>query len=126
MQLGFVSAILPEQTFDRTFEIASDIGYDCVEVCCWPAGKAERRYAGVSHINVAQLTEHLVADIRKTIDATGVQISALGYYPNPLSPKSEEANAAVAHLHVVIDAAYRLGLAHVKYIRRTRLDTFCR
>ena len=113
MQLGFVSAILPEQTFDRTLLIASEIGYDCVEVCCWPAGKADRRYAGVSHIDVAHMTEHLVSDIRKTTDATGVLISALGYYPNPLSPNSAEADAAVAHLHVVIEAAYRLGLAHV-------------
>ena len=103
MQLGFVSAILPEQTFDRTFQIASEIGYDCVEVCCWPAGKAERRYAGVSHIDVAHMTEHVVSEIRKTIDATGVLISALGYYPNPLSPVSGEAEAAVAHLHVVIE-----------------------
>lgn len=113
MQLGFVSAILPEQSFDRTFQIAEEIGYDCVEVCCWPAGKAERRYAGVSHIDVAQITEQLITHIRSTTESTGVLISALGYYPNPLSPVAAEADAAVAHLRAVIEAAYRLGLAHV-------------
>ncbi len=113
MQLGFVSAILPDQSFDEVFRLAGDIGYDCVEVCCWPAGQAERRYAGICHIDVDKMTEHIVADIRRTIDDNGISISALGYYPNPLSPKEGEAEAAVAHLHVVIDAAYRLGLHNV-------------
>lgn len=113
MQLGFVSAILPDLSFDEVFATAKQIGFDCVEVCCWPSGKAERRYAGVSHIDVANLTEHLVTDIRKKVDKTGVQISGLGYYPNPLSPNSSEADAAVAHLHLVIEAAFRLGLDRV-------------
>ena len=113
MQLGFVSAILPDMSFDDLFENASSLGYDCVEVCCWPAGKAERRYAGVSHINVAEITEHLVTEIRRRVDETGVQISGLGYYPNPLSPNTQEAEAAVAHIHVVIEAAYRLGVERV-------------
>ena len=26
--------------------------YECVEVMCWPPSKAERRYAGVTHIDV--------------------------------------------------------------------------
>ena len=113
MQLGFVSAILPDLSFDQVFETAKEIGFDCVEVCCWPTGKAERRYAGVSHIDVANLTEHLVTEIRKKVDKTGVQVSGLGYYPNPLSPNSSEADAAVAHLHLVIEAAFRLGLDRV-------------
>ncbi len=113
MQLGFVSAILPDLSFDQVFETAKEIGFDCVEVCCWPTGKAERRYAGVSHIDVANLTEHLVTEIRKKVDKTGVQISGLGYYPNPLSPNSSEADAAVAHLHLVIEGAFRLGLDRV-------------
>ena len=48
MQLGFVSAILPDQTLDEVFSTASELGYDCVELMCWPVGKAERRYAGVT------------------------------------------------------------------------------
>jgi len=116
MQLGFVSAILPDLSFDHVFETASRIGFDCVEVCCWPVGKAERRYAGVSHINVSSLCEKTVAEIHATMARTGVQISGLGYYPNPLSPVAGEAETAVAHLHGVIEAASRLGL--------TRVNTF--
>jgi sugar phosphate isomerase/epimerase len=113
MQLGFVSAILPDLSFDAVFDLAGLLGFDCVEVCCWPAGKADRRYAGVSHIDVAGITEHLVSDIRRKQTETGVKISALGYYPNVLSPNSAEADAAVAHIHVVIEAAWRLGLHRV-------------
>lgn len=113
MQLGFVSAILPDLPFREVFEAAKRIGFDCVEVCCWPTGKAERRYAGVTHIAVAGLTEQLVHEIRHCVDETGVQISALGYYPNPLSPDQAEADTAVEHLHVVVEAAYRLGVGRV-------------
>ena len=53
MQLGFVSAILPEQSLEEVFAIAKEIGYQTVEVMCWPVGRSDRRYAGVTHIDVA-------------------------------------------------------------------------
>ena len=43
MQLGFVSAILPEQSLESVFQIASELAYDCVELMCWPVGGAMRR-----------------------------------------------------------------------------------
>ena len=46
MKLGFVSAILDGWTFEEMIDTAHDVGYTCVEVACWPGGKAERRYAG--------------------------------------------------------------------------------
>ncbi|MCA9057220.1 MAG: sugar phosphate isomerase/epimerase [Planctomycetaceae bacterium] len=110
MQLGFVSAILPEVPLQDLFEQAADLGYDCVEVCCWPAGKAERRYAGVTHIDVSGLTDETIDGIRELVESTGVGISALGYYPNPLSPSHEESETAVAHIRNVIDAAARLEI----------------
>ncbi len=110
MQLGFVSAILPDQSFEQVLRMAADIGFDCVEVCCWPAGKAERRYAGVTHIDVVGMTDLLVDTIQRQVDETGVRISGLGYYPNPLSPNREEAEAAVAQIRAVIAAADRLDI----------------
>ena len=53
MKLGFVSAILPEQSLDDVFRTAAEIGYDCVELMCWPEGKAQRRYAGITHVDAA-------------------------------------------------------------------------
>lgn len=114
--LGFVSAIFPEQSFSEVMEIAQRIGYDCVEIMCWPVGKADRRYAGVTHIDVNQLTETRAAEIRREADDRGVQISGLGYYPNALSPNAEEAAAAVAQIRRVMEATAMLGL--------TRFNTF--
>lgn len=50
MKLGFVSAILPEFSFEELIDYTASNGFACVEVCCWPVGKAERRYAGVTHM----------------------------------------------------------------------------
>lgn len=110
MQLGFVSAILPETPLRELFEFAALEGYECVEVMCWPVGKAERRYAGVTHIDVAQLDARSIDEIRETVELSGVEISALGYYPNPLAPDPAEATAAVEHLRAVIAAAPKLGV----------------
>jgi sugar phosphate isomerase/epimerase len=107
MQLGFVSAILPELSLEDVLNTAAEIGYDCVEVMCWPRGKAERRYAGVTHLEVESLD---VAGVHRLVQQTGVAISGLGYYPNPLSPKTEEAEVAVAHIRKVIAACNQLGI----------------
>ena len=85
MQLGFVSAILPDLSLEEVLQFAADTGYDCVEVMCWPKGKAERRYAGVTHIDVDQLNAREVKRIQELLLKYGVQISGLGYSPNPLS-----------------------------------------
>ena len=52
MKIGLVSAILEDCDFKEMIDTISEIGYECVEVACWPKAKAERRYAGVSHIDV--------------------------------------------------------------------------
>ncbi len=93
MQLGFVSAILPEHSLEQVFATAADTGFDCVEVMCWPRGKAERRYAGVTHIEVEQCDASQAAAIHDLAARYGVSISGLGYYPNPLAPDAEEACA---------------------------------
>ena len=83
MQLGFVSAILPDLSLEDVFATAAEIGYECVEVMCWPQGKATRRYAGITHINVAELNDSAVIDSIHTLSQKyGVGISGLGYYPN--------------------------------------------
>ncbi len=110
MQLGFASAIIPELDLDQVLATASKIGYDCIELMCWPLGKAERRYAGVTHIDVDQLDQGAANDIRQRFEQAGVTISGLGYYPNPLAADPSEANLAVEHIRTVIDACTLLGL----------------
>ncbi len=110
MQLGFVSAILPDLGFDEVMLFAKQTGFDCVEIMCWPKGKAERRYAGVTHIDVNDLSDHAIGQIRETVEETGVAISGLGYYPNPLTPDEAEAQVYVEHIKKVIVAAKKLAL----------------
>ncbi len=113
MQLGFVSAILADQSFEEVLAFARHSGFDCVEVMCWPVTKAERRYAGVTHIDVTNFGPAEVAHVHSLYSAHGVAISGLGYYPNPLSPNEEEAQVAVAHLKKVIRAAALLKIPQV-------------
>jgi len=110
MQLGFVSAILPDLILEDVFAFAARAGYDCVELMCWPAGKAERRYAGVTHVDVTDFDEPKARSVNERAAAHGIQISALGYYPNPLTPDREAAQTYVAHIKKVIRAAHLLGV----------------
>ncbi len=110
MQLGFVSAILPDLTLDEVFAFASDEGFACIELMCWPPGAADRRYAGVTHLDVTNITDDLIAKVHGLVHQTGVQISGLGYYPNPLHPDVLHRESVSAHLKKVIAAAPRFGV----------------
>ena len=113
MKLGFVSAILPELALDQLFEFANGEGFDCVELMCWPTGKAERRFAGVTHVDVEGFTKGRAEEVRALADKYGIEISALGYYPNPLDPDPAVSRRAVGHVKRVIRAASLLGLERV-------------
>ncbi len=113
MKLGFVSAILPDQSLDDVLGTAAAIGYDCVEVMCWPPGGASRRYAGVCHIDCVSFGRTQADDVRALCEKHDVEISGLGYYPNILSGNAEESQVAIEHLKRVIDAAKLLGLKNV-------------
>ncbi len=92
IKLGFLSVILGELSFEEVIEFAAENGLACVEMPCWPAGKAERKYAGVSHIDVANLSENRAAEINRVLRKKSVTISGLGYYPNPLDPDESKRN----------------------------------
>jgi len=113
IQLGFATAIVPELSLAEVLHLAADIGYECVEVMCWPISKAERRYAGVTHIDVTNLNQTRTQEIHQLLVQSGVHISALGYYPNCLSPDRDEASKAVDHLRKLMHAASQLGVTRV-------------
>ncbi len=110
MELGFASAILPDLSLQQIVEFASSSGFSCVELMCWPKGKAERRYAGVTHVDVVDLTRDQAKQINELVNANSINISGLGYYPNPLTPDSSEAEVYVNHIRQVILAANLLGV----------------
>jgi len=124
IKLGFVSAILADQTFKEVVSFAAQTGYSCVEIMCWPVGKAERRYAGVTHINVANLSKKGIDEIHNLLEQKGVTVSGLGYYPNPLEANKKNTSRYVTHIKKVIDAAKRLGLKNVNtFIGRDHLSS---
>lgn len=112
MKLGFVSAILDGYSYEEMMATAKEIGYQCVEVACWPEAKAERRYAGVSHINCEKVIEddsyaqHVLAVAKDN----GVEISSLAFYPNTLDPDQKKRHDNVEHLKNVIRASHKLGI----------------
>lgn len=122
MKLGFVSAILDNWSFEEMIDTASEMGFGCVEVACWPQGKAERRYAGVSHINVDDLEK--VKYIQDYCAKRNVEISALAFYPNTLDSDLEKRAFNVEHLKKVITAAHELGVNMVTtFIGRDQTKT---
>jgi sugar phosphate isomerase/epimerase len=110
MKLGIVSAILPDLSLEEMLRFAASEGFKCAEVMCWPVGKAERRYAGVTHIDVVNMNEGRIEEINALVSETGVDISALGYYPNPLCPDKSEAEVYIAHFKEVVTASAKLGI----------------
>jgi sugar phosphate isomerase/epimerase len=110
MKLGFVSAILPELSLAEVVEFAAAEGYDCVELMCWPPSKADRRYAGVTHVDVTAFDTSDAEQVNGVCSEAGIEISGLGYYPNPLTPDADEAERSISHIKQVIRATALLGL----------------
>ena len=113
MKLGFVSAILDGWSFEEMIDTARDLGFSCVEAACWPSGKAARRYAGVSHIDVDGLTDEKAAYILGYCKERGVELSSLAFYPNTMDEDLEKRAANIAHLKKVILASEKLGVGMV-------------
>jgi len=113
MKLGLFTAILPELSLKDVAAFAAAQQLTCLEIACWPVGKAERKFAGVTHIDVEGFTRTQADDVNALLAQYKLGISALGYYPNPLDPDAETSRKAVAHLKKVILAAEKLGLKNV-------------
>ena len=113
MQLGFVTALLPEADLEQIFATAAAYDYDCIEVACWPPHGPDAKFSGTAHIDVTHINTAKVAEINQLVDKYDVKISALAYYPNPLSPDAEEAEVAQGHIRRVIAAAAELGIGQM-------------
>lgn len=106
--LGFVSAILADKSFEEVIDFAAKHQFKCVELMCWPKGKAERRYAGVTHLDPDSLDASQLEHIQNYLKQKSVYISGLGYYPNPLDPDPEKRKFFFDHIKKIIDAAVLL------------------
>jgi sugar phosphate isomerase/epimerase len=110
MQLGFVSAILPDLNLEETLAFAAAQGFKTVEAMCWPVGIKERRYAGVTHVDVTSFDESAAQKVKAILARHDITLSALGYYPNILCADEKDAATYIDHLKKVIRASRLLGL----------------
>ena len=112
MKMGLVTAILDKCNYEEMIDTISKMGFECAEVACWPKGKAERRYAGVSHIDVDKVLKDdtyakYVLDYAKKHNIT---ISSLAFYPNTMDGDLKKRKANIEHLEKVIKASAKLGV----------------
>lgn len=110
MKLGFVTAILDFMNFEQVIDTASELGFECVEMACWPVEKAARKYAGVSHIHVDTLDDEKIKYINDYCAKKGVEISSLAYYPNMMDEDLEKREYYINHLKKLIVASRKLGI----------------
>lgn len=113
MKLGLLTSIMPTSSLEEVIEFAAQQGFSCIEAACWPKGRAKRRYAGVTHIDVEHLDDGQAARIKDLCRARNVEISSLAYYPNVLDEDENSRKAAESHLKKVIDASRKLEIGMV-------------
>lgn len=125
MKLGLMSAALPQLSLEQLAAWASQNRFGMLEIACWPKGRSDRRYAGVTHIDVATLDKAGAQEINEMIEHHGLQISSLGYYPNPLHPDPDHRAEVIEHLKKVIVAAELLHVPIVgTFVGRNKDATF--
>ncbi len=110
MKLGIVSAALPQLSLSELAKWSHANGFQMLELMCWPAGKSDRRYAGVTHIDVNDFSKAKAAKIKSLLKKHQQEISGLGYYPNPLTADVAQRKFVIEHLQKVISAASLLGV----------------
>ena len=110
MKLGILSSIMEGWSYEEMIDDISRIGYESVEVACWPQGKSVRRYAGVSHIDTENIDSVKAEGILSYASEHNVELSALAFYPNTLDPDENKRKAVIDHLYSVIDASATLGI----------------
>ena len=79
---------------------AQEVGFTSLQLSAWPS----------SSLNADTVTDDRIAEIRADLDGRDIEISALGYYPNPLDVDPEKAEEARRYLRKVIDLAPRMGV----------------
>ncbi|WP_424531659.1 sugar phosphate isomerase/epimerase family protein [Sphaerisporangium viridialbum] len=101
MELGFLTACLPESDLSDIAHWAAGHGFGALEVAGWPA--PDRR----DHIKVDRFDRAESSRVRTIFEETGLTLSSIAYYDNNLHPtRRAEVND---HVRRCVDAAAELG-----------------
>src|SRR5674476_262980 len=111
MKLGFLTAPFPGTPLMEVADWAAGARFEVLEIACWPRTSGPtRRYAGTSHIDVANLSSSRATEIVDELAGKGISISGLGFYPNPLHPDQAHREQVIGHLKHVITAAEKMNV----------------
>jgi sugar phosphate isomerase/epimerase len=106
MKLGLITSILSNNSMEEVIDITSEIGYECLEVACWPVGKSNRRYSGVTHINFDKMSQNKLESLNNYLKYKNMSISALAFYPNTITDDDEQREINIQHLKKMIENAH--------------------
>jgi sugar phosphate isomerase/epimerase len=95
MKLGFYT-----NYDEKTVEFAHAVGFRSMELSAWPD----------SSLNADTTTASRIKQVKKDLKAHDIEVSALGYYPNPLDPEKEKAEEAARYLYKVMELATRMDV----------------
>ncbi len=136
MRIGIVDTIFSDASMEEVLERSARLGYGHVEVSAWPKIDAEEADSirlsnsktpsialsllmGITRIDVDELDDAAIAHILECQERTGVEISALSFYGNPLDSNPTIRKRCFTHLENMIYACKRLGIGRIDaYIGR--------
>ena len=98
MRLGFYT-----DYSDDIARFAQDVGFRCLQLSAWPQ----------SSLNADTITDARIEEILTDLNERDIEISALGYYPNPLDADLAVAEEARRYLSKVVELAERMGVSTV-------------
>ena len=89
MKLGFLTAPFPDTPLMDVADWAAARGFEVLEIACWPrATGATRRYAGTSHIDVANLSAAQATEIRRRDRREGPRDLGPRLLPQPAASRT--------------------------------------
>jgi len=105
MDIGVLTVPLGDQPLEETLSYLDDIGVDAVELGCGG-------YPGSDHLDRTALLddESAQADLRETLSAHDMRVSALATHNNPLHPDEDRAEAADTELREAVELAAQLDV----------------
>ena len=108
MKLGVFLVLFGDKSLEQALEMAKSAGVECVEI-------GTGNYPGNTHCNPEKLLadSQKLKNFQKTIEKSGLEISALSCHGNPLHPDSSVAGAHRQTQRQTILLAEKLGIPRI-------------
>ena len=75
MRLGLFTAAFPGRSLESIADWAAANGFSALELACWPPAVAERRYAGVTTLDVTGFDRAAASRLRALLEARKLVVS---------------------------------------------------